>query len=209
MTQSINLPAIAYYPIARFLNQQMCLPHLHVRSIAQIDPAHLKDSGITGVVADSDNTLKSPYQYNLHPSVQFAVRHYQEVFGDRFVIMSNDAGSSDDPHYQRADTYEDCLRIPVLRHGTKKPSGHHAVRKILGDTSKIAVFGDRIFTDIVLAHRMSSLAVLVDPFTSVGDNAPAAAIRSRERLLLQRLRDNGINPPPHPFVAQIASFTCA
>lgn len=46
------------------------------------------------------------------------------VFGDRAVILSNSAGSSDDKEYKKAKEIEKALGVPVLRHSEKVHQQH-------------------------------------------------------------------------------------
>jgi phosphatidylglycerophosphatase GEP4 len=59
--------------------------------------------------------------------------------------------------------------VKVLRHSTKKPGTHQSVMKYFLDhedsgvskASQIAIVGDRLFTDVMMANMMGSHAVWV------------------------------------------------
>ena len=81
--------------------------------------------------------------------------------------MSNRAGT--DGHLEEAEVLEKKTGVKVLRHSTKKPGcsndilRHFEYSPDTGVTrpSEIAVIGDMIFTDIMLANMMGSLGVWV------------------------------------------------
>ena len=81
--------------------------------------------------------------------------------------MSNRAGT--DSHLQEAEVLEKKTGVKVLRHSIKKPGcSNDVLRHFAGSPeaavsspSEIAVIGDRLFTDIMLANMMGSLGVWV------------------------------------------------
>ena len=73
--------------------------------------------------------------------------------------MSNSAGTRDDPAQLQAESVAHHLRSPVLLHAALKPSYScaSAALSALPDLAphEIIVVGDRVFTDVVLAHRLA------------------------------------------------------
>jgi hypothetical protein len=56
------------------------------------------DAGVRGIVFDKDNTLTAPYVDTPHDTVAAAFDQCKDVFGpSRVVILSNSAGTPDDP----------------------------------------------------------------------------------------------------------------
>jgi len=53
--------------------------------------------GIKGIIFDKDNTLTAPYNDVIHPSVVEGFNTALRVFGNRTIIISNSAGTKDDP----------------------------------------------------------------------------------------------------------------
>jgi phosphatidylglycerophosphatase GEP4 len=82
------------------------------------------------------------------------------VFGPSHVlIVSNSAGTRDDPAQLQAESVSYHLRAPVLLHASLKPS-YSCTAAALSALPGVApheliVVGDRIFTDVVLAHRLA------------------------------------------------------
>jgi phosphatidylglycerophosphatase GEP4 len=73
--------------------------------------------------------------------------------------VSNSAGTRNDPAQLQAESVAHHLRSPVLLHAALKPSYScaSAALSALPDLSphEIVVVGDRLFTDVVLAHRLA------------------------------------------------------
>jgi phosphatidylglycerophosphatase GEP4 len=77
----------------------------------------------------------------------------------RVLIVSNTAGTRDDAAQLQAESVSHHLGTPVLLHAALKPSYActAAVLAALPDVAphELVVVGDRIFTDVVLAHRLA------------------------------------------------------
>ena len=82
------------------------------------------------------------------------------VFGPSHVlIVSNSAGTRDDAAQLQAESVSYHLRAPVLLHASLKPS-YSCTAAALSALPGVApheliVVGDRIFTDVVFAHRLA------------------------------------------------------
>jgi phosphatidylglycerophosphatase GEP4 len=90
--------------------------------------------------------------------------------GRRLLIVSNTAGASSiDPRGKIAAEVEKSTGVPVLPHSTKKPGCGPEIMEYFrkhpetGVTrpDQIAVVGDRLTTDVMLANLMGSYAVWV------------------------------------------------
>ena len=85
--------------------------------------------------------------------------------------MSNSAGTGDDPRGKEAEILERATGVTVLRHSTKKPGCwpeilHHlrnAPDSGVTRPSQIAVIGDRLSTDVMMASMMGSWSICVGP----------------------------------------------
>ncbi len=198
MVQSVNLPAIFYTPFVRFFDKSLAIPHFSIPDINHINPRVLKDLGIEGLVFDKDNTITAPYENFLFSTIETKFREFQEVFGDRVVIVSNSAGTRDDKDFRDAQLIEDVLGIKVLRHIWKKPAGILPVKEYFGcEPTKLAMFGDRIFTDVVFGNRYGMLTFHTTMLTDVNDNKAAAKIRKYEMPLIEKWKSEGIEAPFH------------
>ncbi len=198
MAQSINLDAILYFPIPRFFNKSLAMPHFSVCDIRNINPNKLKEYGFKGLVFDKDNTITAPYVNEIYPTIEDAFSEFQEVYKDNIAIMSNGAGTKDDKHHTDARKIEFELGIKVLRHNRKKPAGIKEVLEYFGcEPNELVMFGDRIFTDVVFGNRYGMLTVHTTLLTEQGDNKAAARVREYEIPLIQKWRGKGIMAPPH------------
>jgi len=90
--------------------------------------------------------------------------------GRRLLIVSNTAGASSiDPKGKLAAEVENSTGVPVLPHSTKKPGCGPEIMEYfrkhpeMGVTrpDQIAIVGDRLTTDVMLANLMGSYAIWV------------------------------------------------
>lgn len=92
--------------------------------------------------------------------VQVAWSEALRTFGpSRVLIVSNTAGTRDDAAQLQAESVSHHLGVPVLLHAALKPSYACAAAALdaLPDVAphELVVVGDRIFTDVVLTHRLA------------------------------------------------------
>jgi phosphatidylglycerophosphatase GEP4 len=113
------------------------------------------------------------------------------VFGpSKVAILSNSAGTKDDPDYKDAIAIEEALGIAVIRHDEKKPGGLEEVLRHFGmeDPAAICMVGDRLLTDVVFGNLYGMLTVHTLPLCQGEDNANdnkiASVIRSGENKML-------------------------
>lgn len=199
MVQWLNVHGLAWAGRV-LLRPSLAMPHVRARSLADVDFAALRQAGIRAVVLDKDNCITRPYAYQAEPLVADAWARCREVFGDQAVILSNSAGSADDPGHAEAAAVEAALGARVVRHARKKPACGAEMMAALRTTrpEEVAVIGDRVLTDVVLGNSSGCLSILTAPFGSDGDNKVAAAVRSAEtRLLLPLLGRLAVAAPPH------------
>lgn len=150
------------------------------------------DAGIKAVVFDKDNTLTAPYETDVHIRAKAGLQNALEVFGSSNVaILSNSAGTKDDPGYEDAIKIEHDMGIAVIRHDEKKPGGLKETMDHFDDVkeaSEICMVGDRLLTDIVFGNLYGMLTVHCLPLCSgnenKGDNKIANSIRVTENVLL-------------------------
>jgi phosphatidylglycerophosphatase GEP4 len=87
----------------------------------------------------------------------------------KLLIVSNSAGTNDDPAHADAKLLEKNTGIPVLRHSTKKPGCGPEIlsyfRELpetgVTESNHIAVVGDRLFTDVMMANLMGSWSIWI------------------------------------------------
>lgn len=95
------------------------------------------------------------------------------------------------------------LTTPVLTHTTKKPGCHDAVLNFfLSDPttgvthpSQIAIVGDRLFTDVMMANMMGAWGIWIrDGVPEVGGAARKSFFGGVERWVEGALRGRGLRP---------------
>ena len=81
--------------------------------------------------------------------------------------------------------------INIFIKAIKKPDGAHEILNHFRDLKKqnIAVIGDRLLTDVVLANEADLFSILLtEPLTIQGDNIPAVILRFVEKGILKLLK---------------------
>ena len=193
MVQSINTKALV--TLASVIRRPyLAAPHVHVATISDVNYTAMKEKcGIKAVVFDKDNTLTAPYATEVHPNAEVGLRSALDVFGQSNVaILSNSAGTKDDPGYEDAERIEKEMGIAVIRHDEKKPGGLEEVMKHFGDDisdpSQLCMVGDRLLTDVVFGNLYGMLTVHCDPLCTgeenKNDNKVASVVRTGENSIM-------------------------
>jgi len=160
-------------------NPALCLPHHTVSTFDQL-PIPLsaafaskngeKKPDIRAVVLDKDNCFAVPKSNDIHKSYGPKFDELRKAYpGSRLLIVSNSAGTGSDPGHAEADLLERNTGVKVLRHATKKPGCHAEIMSHFraapdaGVTSanQVAVVGDRLFTDVMMANLMGAHGVWI------------------------------------------------
>ncbi|EPE09631.1 had superfamily phosphatase [Ophiostoma piceae UAMH 11346] len=177
----MNLNLSASVNIFRLLARpSLCLPHGVVSTFNDIpvplDSAFAARSGgkkpeIKAVVLDKDDCFAFPESSEVWPSYQDKFNKLREAYpGRRLLIVSNTAGAlSYDKDRLLAKTVESGTGVTVLPHQTKKPGcgdeimAYFRAHPETGVTEphQIAVVGDRLTTDMMLANTMGSWGLWV------------------------------------------------
>lgn len=148
--------------------------------------------GIRAVIFDKDNTLTAPYENSLHPRAKFGLQSALDTFGrENVAILSNSAGTNDDPDFIDGAEIEEALGIAVIKHEEKKPGGLDdtmAHFPAVDDPSQLCMVGDRLLTDIVFGNLHGMLTVHTLPLCTgkenTNDNTIAKIVRSAENKIM-------------------------
>lgn len=142
---------------------------------------------IRAVVLDKDNCFAKPKENTVYQpyhvcgqfnEMQAFWYRWKEKFqalrvaypGSRLLIVSNSAGTNDDVEGKAARLLEAATGVKVLRHSTKKPGcgpqimeyfRNHAADTNVTSPDQIAVVGDRLFTDVLMANMMGFWSVWI------------------------------------------------
>ena len=204
MPQYFNWPAVRVTGRVLLRQPSLALPHLEVRTIADLDFRRLRGLGCSGVVFDKDNTLTAPYADALEPSLAEALAEAREAFDGKVAVLSNSAGTPDDPGHRDAERVERALGVPVLRRPAKKPEGFEAVRAHFGsdtDPATLVMVGDRYLTDVTFGNLHGMLCVRTGMLTARGDQPVALAMRAVEKALVALFRGARVEPTAHRLAA--------
>ncbi|KAJ4423483.1 hypothetical protein N0V82_001808 [Gnomoniopsis sp. IMI 355080] len=159
-------------------NPSLCLPHATVPTFKDLpiplDSAFQKKGvkvEIKAVVLDKDDCFAVPETNEVYEQYQEQFKALKEAYpGHRLLIVSNTAGAlSYDSNRNLASVLEKATDVQVLSHQTKKPGCGLEIMEYfrqypetgVTSPSQIAVVGDRLSTDMMLANMMGSYGVWV------------------------------------------------
>lgn len=161
------------------VNPSLCLPH-HTISTFDHLPVPLstaftarngeKKPDIRAVVLDKDNCFAIPKRNEIYGPYVSKFDELRKAYpGSRLLIVSNSSGTSSDQDHAEAQILERNTGVKVLRHSTKKPGCHAEIMDFFRNApetgvtreSQIAVVGDRLFTDVLMANMMGSYGVWI------------------------------------------------
>lgn len=179
MTGAVNLNLSASLNVLRLLAKpSLCLPHVTVSTFNDL-PVPLgrafehqgNKTNIKAVVLDKDDCFAYPDTNEIHPPYLERFQQLQKEFpGRRLLIVSNTAGATSyDKDRSLASDLETATGVAVLSHRVKKPGckdeimAHFQSHPDIGVThpSQIAIIGDRLMTDVMIANMMGSWGVWV------------------------------------------------
>lgn len=161
------------------------IPDKYFSRITDIDiKADLLDVGLTHVLLDIDNTIRSRATHTIPRDVGVWMGHARDA-GIGFCLLSNNWHSS-------VYSFAGELDIPIVAKAMKPlPHGFALARKKIGGTRKDSVvIGDQLMTDVLGAHMSGIAAYLVLPLAQV-DLKHTLFLRNIERILLGELRPQG------------------
>ncbi|KAK3986288.1 mitochondrial PGP phosphatase [Cladorrhinum sp. PSN332] len=177
----MNLNLSASLNIFKLLAKpSLCLPHATVSTFADLPiplnkafPAKTngKQADIKAVVLDKDDCFAYPEENEVYHKYK---KHFESLRaaypGPRLLIVSNTAGAmSYDKDGKMASAVAKSTGLSVLSHAVKKPGCGDEIMEYfrshpetgVTSPSQIAIVGDRLATDMMLANMMGSWGVWV------------------------------------------------
>lgn len=155
-------------------NHSLCFPRLRISNFNELPvPIH---PSVKAVVVDKDNCIALQDDDKIWPEYEKKWQELKECYPGKLLIVSNSAGSSDDPEHRQALVLEKNTGVAVLRHQLKKPGCREEIleyfvsRGVVDGPHEIAVVGDRLFTDVVMANLMGSYGVWLQDGVQVSDS---------------------------------------
>lgn len=161
------------------VNPALCIPHHTIATFDQL-PIPLsaaftsrngeKKPDIRAVVLDKDNCFAVPKQNQVYENYRSKFDELRKAYpGSKLLIVSNSSGTGSDKGFAEADLLQRNTSVEVLKHTTKKPGCHSEIMEYfrskpetgVTSESQIAIVGDRLFTDVMMANMMGSYGVWI------------------------------------------------
>lgn len=156
LSATLNVMKLAVSP-------QLCLPHLVVSTFNDLPVPIPANPTIKAIVLDKDNCFAKAHDDKVWPEYQSKWYLLRTQYpGAQLLIVSNSAGTNDDIDHKQAQILEERTGVTVLRHTTKKPGCHVEIMSyfkkhgVCERSDEVAVVGDRLFTDILMANMMGA-----------------------------------------------------
>ncbi|KAK9469671.1 mitochondrial PGP phosphatase [Lipomyces arxii] len=193
---SFNLPATLH--TFRLLTQpHKLVPALRVPTFNDLPiplaPALVSSSAasrqpdIQAIVLDKDNCFTAQDSPEIYPLYKAHFAKLRQAYpGDKLLIVSNTAGTkSMDPDDKLALALEHSTGVRVLRHVVKKPDCVPEIMRFFKSSpstgverpEQVAVVGDRILTDVVMANEMGAWAIWIETGVKSVDSLPGRVER--------------------------------
>ena len=146
-------------------------------TIAHLPLSHLTALGIKAAVLDVDRTLLPGRDITLPDPVRLWLEDAARSF--RLHLLSNN------PSWTRIGAVADQLGVSFTAAASKPRRG--ALRRVMEDldlpSGKIAMVGDRLFTDVLCGNRLGLYTVLVQPLREDGRPCGHDRVQRLERTV--------------------------
>lgn len=168
--------------------REFFLPHIFVRSINDISFKDLPKIGIDTLIFDKDDTLCLHRQTKIHSSLSTnSLKEAVDTFGKRIYVVSNsrslfklEFGPWAEGAFRRISTQnKKPFNASDIGIWLKQEQGYSQ------DFANVAVIGDRILTDVLLANRLGALSILVTPFPDSKPSPGTRLLMWAEKIFLQ------------------------
>jgi len=149
-------------------------------TVLHLTPEILKKYNLKGLILDVDETLVPLKEKDITPELSQWVESIRQDVS--LWLVSNNLSSN------RIGRIGEALNIPYLT-GAKKPSRRklrEAIVKMQLPVERVAMVGDRLFTDVLAGNRLGTFTILVEPMIDP-DLAKSYPIRNFEVWVSQKL----------------------
>jgi phosphatidylglycerophosphatase GEP4 len=207
----INLNVSATLNIFKILfKPSICLPHQTVPTFNELPIPLDKGLQLTGrranikaVVLDKDDCFAYPDSSEVYPEYKSHFEALRAAYpGRKLLVVSNTAGAKSwDKDGKLAAEVEEKTGIFVLPHATKKPGCGNEIMEYfrnhpetgVTDPAHVAVVGDRLTTDMMLANMMGGWGFWLRD--GVVPMKQKNIFSRMERPLAAFLQGRGLDPP--------------
>lgn len=152
-------------------NPSLFLPTATISTFASLPiplPEKVPGTPIKVVLLDKDNCFAVPHTNDVFAEYQHVFSKLRKAYpGEQLMIVSNTAGSTDDPDLSQAAELERATGVKVFQHRDKKPGCGTEIIEYLKSSGiitkpeEVSVVGDRLMTDIVMANLMGSASIWI------------------------------------------------
>jgi HAD superfamily phosphatase (TIGR01668 family) len=150
-------------------------------SVLTLTPETIQKHNLLGLVLDVDETLVPIQESTASPQLARWIEEIKSVVS--VWLVSNNLSQS------RIGRIAESLNVPYIL-GAAKPSRRklkRAVEAMNLPPEKVAMVGDRLFTDVLAGNRLGMFTILVEPMLDANETARPYPIHSFEVWLSQAL----------------------
>lgn len=148
--------------------------------VIHLSPHLIQKHNLKGLVLDVDETLIPWNEKNLSPELINWVAEVRPIV-DLWLVSNNISQN-------RISTIASSLDLPFI-FGAGKPSRRklrQAVNAMNHPVEKVAMVGDRLFTDVLAGNRLGMFTILVEPMVEF-EKTKSFSVRNFEVWLSQKL----------------------
>ncbi len=150
-------------------------------SVLDLTPELLARYQIEGMVLDVDDTIVPIGSNFAEPELARWIEHIGKIV-PLWLVTNN-------PSRVRIGAIADSLSLPYFL-GAGKPSRRklrQAVEAMKLDPARVAMVGDRVFTDVLAGNRMGMFTILIEPIVSAESSVGFNLLRRIEFSLARLL----------------------
>jgi uncharacterized protein len=150
-------------------------------SVLNLTPEMLAHYKIKGLVLDVDDTIVPIGIGIAPPEVILWIQQIEEIV-PVWLVTNN-------PNQVRIGAIADSLSLPYFL-SAGKPSRRklrQAIEAMKMEPARVAMVGDRVFTDVLAGNRMGMFTILIEPIVSADSSVGFNLIRNVEFAIARRL----------------------
>jgi uncharacterized protein len=143
-------------------------------SVLDLTPEILTRYKIEGLVLDVDDTIVPIGNSLAQPELILWIQQIREIV-PLWLVTNN-------PSQVRIGAIADSLSLPYF-HSAAKPSRRklrQAIEAMSMEPARVAMVGDRVFTDVLAGNRMGMFTILIEPIVCADSSISFNTIRSVE-----------------------------
>jgi uncharacterized protein len=155
-------------------------------SVLDLTPELLARHQIEGLVLDVDDTIVPIGSSFAQPELTLWIEQIRQI-APLWLVTNN-------PDRVRIGAIADSLSLPYF-FGAGKPSRRklrQAVEAMKLEPSRVAMVGDRVFTDVLAGNRLGMFTILIEPIVSADSSMGFQLLRQME-FTIARLLGTSLN----------------